>query len=187
MEVTWTADRYAVQVSRPTAAPVEAVYALLADLRAHLRWGGSRKHSQQHLMSLEAPEGLATEGTEFFTQGHTPSGHWDDHSRVTVAEPPTRFEFVTQGHLSRDADTPPLLSGTWWHRYRLEAHGGGSLIHYGCFARLEPHPDPQRSKDPHDPAARLPLVLFRLVIPTVIATGVEQLAAMAADEALVRG
>jgi hypothetical protein len=185
LEISWTPDRYVVEVSRPAQAPVEAVYALLADIRAHLRWGGSRKHSQQYLVSLEAPEGLATVGTEFVTRGHTPSGHWDDRSRVTVAEPPMRFEFVTKGRLSR-ADSPPLLSGTWWHQYRLSGEDGTSTINYRCSAHLDPHPDPSAERDPADPAGRLPLVLFRLVIPTVIASGVERLSAMASHEALVR-
>ena len=183
MEVRWTPDDYVVELSRSTEAPASSVYRLLADLHMHMRWGGSSNRGlSQYLLSMDAPEGLATAGTRFSTEGHTPSGIWRDHSQVTIADAPERFEFVTRGELL-DSHDVLQLTGTWIHSYRLEAHEKGCTVHYRCSARLAPHPHPiGRGRDPAD---RLPLILFRLVIPGIIAQGVESLVAMATVEALV--
>ena len=185
MEVRWTPDDYAVETSHLTLAPPEAVYRLLADLHMHMRWGGSSNRGMsQYLLSMEAPQGLATAGTRFTTEGHTPSGIWRDHSEVTIADPARRFAFVTRGELM-DLSDVLQLTGTWTHSYRLEARAEGCTIHYRCSARLAPHPHPHPIGRGRDAADRLPLILFRLVIPGIIAKGVENLAALAAEEALV--
>ena len=89
MEVDRTGGLYRVTVSERTAAPPEAVYDLLSDLGTHIEWGGSWHPSRtQRLQSMEAPEGPATVGVEFWSVGTTSAGSWHDRSRVTAATRP---------------------------------------------------------------------------------------------------
>ena len=49
-----------LRFSGTSRAPAEVVYDLLADLRSHLEWGGTRlARSSQRLMSLDAPPGIS--------------------------------------------------------------------------------------------------------------------------------
>ena len=61
-------------VARTTTALPQAVYDLLADLRSHLQWAGEQQAKNYRLVSMEAPDGPATVGTEFSTVGADPMG-----------------------------------------------------------------------------------------------------------------
>jgi hypothetical protein len=75
---------------------VEQVYDVLADLRSHLIWAGERQRKTGRLLSLEAPPGPASVGTEFTSTGSDPMGRFTDRSVVTEATRPSAFEFVTE-------------------------------------------------------------------------------------------
>ena len=62
----------AVKISVLSRATSEAVYDVLADLRSHLVWTGSRQTSMYHLEALEAPAGPAQVGTVFSSTGTIP-------------------------------------------------------------------------------------------------------------------
>jgi hypothetical protein len=65
---------HAEEASEATA---EAVYDLLADIRSHLEWAGTRQPKEhfRHL-TIEAPEGPASVGTEFSSTGADPMGRF---------------------------------------------------------------------------------------------------------------
>ena len=90
-----------VHLDEVSEAPAEAVYTLLAEIRSHLEWAGTRQPKQNfRLLSIEAPEGLASVGTEFSSAGADPMGRFADSSVVTEASRPGLFEFVTEARLS---------------------------------------------------------------------------------------
>ena len=111
--------------TRACAAPAEAVYDLLADLRGHLEWAGARQSSAFRLASLDAPEGLAAAGATFSSTGTIPmSGRrWQDRSTVTVAERPSAFELVTEGRAG-------AMRARYLHSYRITPDGGGCRVTY---------------------------------------------------------
>jgi hypothetical protein len=118
-----------VRLEEACRAPSEAVYDLLADLRSHLEWGGSRQPKESfRLLSIEAPEGPASVGTEFRTTGADPSGSFADSSVVTEATRPSRFEFVTEARLTTKRGR--AVEWTNVHRYDLAATSGGCRITY---------------------------------------------------------
>jgi hypothetical protein len=173
VEVTRDGERYEVTVSDHSDAPPHAVYALLADLRSHIEWGGSwHPRRTQQLRSMEAPAGLATVGVEFASEGSTPDGSWHDHSRVTRARPPALFEFLTEGTFE-DAAGQARMSLRAVHRYSVRAAGPGSEVTYHLRARLRLH---HQGEQAHP---RLPAVVFNLVVPSVIERGTHNLARMA--------
>lgn len=116
----------AVQTS--CRAPAEQVYDLLADIRSHAEWGGERQKTNTRIVSMDAPVGPASVGTEFKTRGRDPMGRFSDSSVVTEAMRPTVFEFVTEAHL----ETKRGRSADWTvvHRYELEPVEGGCRIGY---------------------------------------------------------
>ena len=113
-----------------TAASPEAVYDTLADLRSHLDWGGDRQSRMFRLLSLTAPDGPATAGTRFTSEGKIPmtGAHWEDESQVTAAARPTVFEITTRGR-ARWAKRPDT-EATLVHRYEIAARGSGSSVTY---------------------------------------------------------
>jgi hypothetical protein len=119
----------AVRFSRTCAAPPEVVYDMLADLRSHLRWGGTEQSGDFRLLSMEAPGGPATVGTIFATTGAIPMARkrWEDRSTVTVADRSSTFEFVTEG---RVGSGPTAMVARYAHRYEIAPVEGGSRVTY---------------------------------------------------------
>ena len=120
-------ERSYVVVQETSAAP-EEVWALLADLRAHARWGGERQKPKTKILSIEAPDAPAAVGTEFATTGSDPMGGFSDRSVVTEATRPSVFEFVTEASLH----TKKGARADWTvvHRYELAPSGTGCRIAY---------------------------------------------------------
>jgi hypothetical protein len=77
---------------------------------------------------MDAPEGPASVGTEFRTEGIDPMGRFTDVSVVTGATRPSAFEFVTEAHLQ----TKKGMGVDWTniHRYELAAEAEGCRIAY---------------------------------------------------------
>jgi hypothetical protein len=111
-------------------APSEKVYDLLADLPSHLEWAGRRQLETTRLLTLEAPPGPATAGTEFFTTGSDGKvARWSDRSVVTEATRPEVFEFVTEGRREGKPGSQPWLA-TAVHRYEIAREDGGCRVTY---------------------------------------------------------
>jgi uncharacterized protein YndB with AHSA1/START domain len=111
-------------------APAETVYDLLADLHSHLEWAGRRQLETTRLLTLEAPSGPATVGTEFFTTGSDGKvARWSDRSVVTEAIRPEVFEFVTEGRREGKPGSRPWLL-TAVHRYQIRPAPGGCRVTY---------------------------------------------------------
>ncbi len=118
-----------VQVETTSVAPAEIVYDLLADVRSHLEWGGRRQAKKTYrLLSIEAPEGPASVGTEFSSSGADAMGRFADSSVVTEAERPSRFEFVTEARLSTKKGA--VVEWTLVHRYEIASEGEGCRVSY---------------------------------------------------------
>lgn len=118
-----------VHLGEACKAPPEAVYELLADIRSHLEWAGNRQPKKNfRLLSLEAPEGPASVGTEFRSTGADPMGRFADSSVVTEASRPSLLEFVTEARLSTKKGK--VVEWTNVHRYELAPEAGGCRISY---------------------------------------------------------
>jgi hypothetical protein len=111
------------------AAPPEAVYGRLADLRSHLSWAGAEQLFGFRLLSLDAPPGQAAPGATFSSTGSIPmSGRrWNDRSTVTVAVPNSTFEFVTE---AQNGSGARAMRATYRHRYDIEPAGPGCRVTY---------------------------------------------------------
>ena len=111
------------------AAPDSVVYDLLADLRSHIEWGGTRQSPDFRLLSLDAPEGAARIGSTFSSTGSIPmsSRRWHDSSTVTVADRPSRFEFRTE---ARAGEGESATVATYTHRYDIERTRDGCRVTY---------------------------------------------------------
>jgi len=176
IEISRDGGLYRVTVREECLAPTEAVYDVLADLRTHMDWGGSWHPSKtQRLQSMDAPEGPATVGVEFWSVGTTSGGSWHDRSRVTEASRPWLFEFVTNGVL-RDGRGRDRMSLDATHRYELRANAT-TAVTYALSARMTLH------TPPGDQHPRLPAVVFNLVVPSVIERGTRNLLRMAEERA----
>ncbi len=118
-----------MRLSRRCAAPPEAVYDLLADLGAHLRWGGAEQAGNHRLLSLDAPGGPAVPGTVFLTSGAIPMSvrRWQDISTVTSALRPLTFAFVTEATVARRGRP---LRARYLHSYAITSCARGSLLTY---------------------------------------------------------
>jgi hypothetical protein len=117
-----------VRTEEPSHAPAETVYGLLADLRTHPIWAGERQKRRTRLLTIDAPQGPASVGTEFHTTGADPMGSFSDRSVVTEALPARAFEFVTEAHLQTKRGEG--IDWTNVHRYELESTGDGCRIAY---------------------------------------------------------
>jgi hypothetical protein len=119
----------AVHVEESCGAPAEVVYDLLAELRSHLEWAGTMQPKKTfRLLSVEAPDGPATVGTEFRSTGADAMGQFGDSSVVTEASRPSVFEFVTEARLSTKKGA--IVEWTNVHRYELKPNGDGCRISY---------------------------------------------------------
>jgi hypothetical protein len=122
-------------------APAGTVYDLLVDLQSHLEWAGQRQGETTRLLTMDAPSGLATVGTEFFTTGSDGKvARWSDRSVVTEATRPQVFEFVTEGRRRGKPGTQAWLC-TAVHRYEITPIGEGCRVTYAQqLTRLEGAP-----------------------------------------------
>jgi hypothetical protein len=122
-------------------APIGAVYDVLADLQSHLDWASERQLETTRLLSMRAPEGPATVGTEFLTTGSDGKvARWSDRSVVTEATRPEVFEFVTEGRRQGKPGSRPW-NITAVNRYELAASGDGSEVTFTqVLTRLEGAP-----------------------------------------------
>ena len=118
-----------VHLEEGSTAPAEAVYDLLADVRSHLEWAGTRQPKENfRLLSIEAPEGPASVGIEFRSTGADAMGRFADSSVVTEASRPSLFEFVTEARLSTKKGK--VVEWTNVHRYELAPHEEGCRASY---------------------------------------------------------
>lgn len=119
----------AVRLEETSRAPAEAVYDLLADVRSHLEWGGRMQPKRNfRLVSVEAPTGPASVGTEFASTGIDPMGTFADSSVITEASRPKLLEFVTEARLSTKKGK--VVEWTNVHRYEIEPQDDGCKITY---------------------------------------------------------
>jgi len=118
-----------MHLTRLCSAPPDVVYDFLADLGTHMTWGGKQQTSDFRLLSLEAPAGSASTGTTFTSTGSIPmsSRRWEDRSKVTAAERPNTFEFVTTATARGSRRS---MEATYRHRYEIAAASGGSKVSY---------------------------------------------------------
>jgi len=130
--------RVTFRASGSCAASPEVVYATLADIRTGLVWGGERQMEKYRLLTMDAPEGEASVGTEWDSTGADPGGTFTDHSVVTRAERPGLFEFRTEGHLAWKYG--PSVAQVI-HRYEIRPEGSGSRVSY-LFRATGPVPMP---------------------------------------------
>jgi hypothetical protein len=129
-------------------APCEAVYDTLADAGTYLEWAGRHQRRYFRLLSLDAPDSRLIPGSVFSSTGSIPGSgrRFDDRSRVTVAERPSVFEFVTEAVVPGRRP----MRATYRHRYELEANGDGCRVRYTF-----------RQEDLVDPMLRLSLPIVR--------------------------
>lgn len=116
-----------VHLEEACRAPAETAYDLLADIRSHLEWGGTMQPKKNfRLLSIEAPEGPASVGTEFGSTGADPMGRFADTSVVTEASRPGLFEFVTEACLTTKKGK--VVEWTNIHRYEVAPQAEGCRI-----------------------------------------------------------
>jgi hypothetical protein len=121
------------QISETCRAPAESVYELLADIRGHLEWGGTRRSKRSRLLSMQAPAGPAAVGTEFISTGENSMTWMSDRSVVTEAVQSRTFEFVTEScwRLKRSGKR---VDWTIVHHYDMAPDPVGSRISYSLRA-----------------------------------------------------
>ena len=112
-----------------SAAPPEAVYDVIADLRNHLVWSGEMAASEGFkMLSIEAPEGPVPVGTTFSSSGSAQKDTFRDRSVVTAATRPSVFVIETDATLERRK--VPRWEAHFIHRYDITPEGIGSRIVY---------------------------------------------------------
>jgi uncharacterized protein YndB with AHSA1/START domain len=114
---------FVVTAEASSDAPPEAVYRVLADLSTHLVWAGERQGKRTRLLTLDAPAGQATVGTEWRSTGADPMGSFADRSVVTEATVGEVFEFVTEARLTTKKGV--VSDWTLVARFELEPAGPG--------------------------------------------------------------
>ena len=120
----------ALRFEGSSKAPAEAVYDLLADLRSHLEWAGTKQLETTRLLTMDAPAGPATVGTEFLTTGSDGKvAHFADRSVVTEAVRPAVFEFVTDSHREGKPGSSPW-NLTLVHHYEIDPQPTGCRVTY---------------------------------------------------------
>jgi len=120
---TWTFT------GRSRARP-EQVYDVLADLRTHIEWGGRRQFRSFRLLSLEAPDGPAEEGTRFTSTGRIPMNRarFDNRNEVTAVERPGLFRITTESTIAWP--TRAHGEGTFVNTFEIRPDGEGSRVVY---------------------------------------------------------
>jgi hypothetical protein len=137
-----------LHIAAETRATREAVYDTLADAGTYLEWAGRHQRRYFRLLSLDAPDSRLIAGATFASTGSIPGSgrRFDDRSRVTVAERPSVFEFVTEAVVPGRRP----MRATYRHRYELEVNGDGCRVSYRF-----------RQEDLVDPMLRLSLPIVR--------------------------
>jgi hypothetical protein len=118
----------AVTVREHTTASAYAIFDILTNLPGHLQWGGAEAST---LLSMDAPEGQASAGTEFISTAEDQICRIRNSSVVTEAVRPLRFEQVAESALvSKKNGT----TADWVlvHRYEIETDGNQSIVTYTC-------------------------------------------------------
>ena len=143
-------------VSIKTEVTPSRIYSVLADLSTHTTWAGSMHGKKSFgLLTLDAPWGAATVGTEFTSTGIDPMGSFSDRSVVTQATSPSVFEFVTEGHLVPKKKGKPASDTRITYRFEIASDGSGSSVNYRVhMSRWTNAPSLLRSKS-LQPIARI--------------------------------
>ncbi len=128
--------------SKSTAAP-EDVYSVLADVHSHRQWAGEKQFRPFRLADLrEEPTGPAQDHDTWSSSGRIPMHlhNWEDHSCVTVAAAPRRFEYTTEARIPRSRGRSHRQA-TYRHHYEIESNGrGGSRVAYTITEEDSRHP-----------------------------------------------
>jgi uncharacterized protein YndB with AHSA1/START domain len=120
----------AIRFERKSLVSAEAVYDVLADLRSHLEWAGAKQLETTRLLTMDAPPGQATVGTEFATTGSDGKvAGFSDRSVVTEALRPTVFEFVTESRREGKPGSRPWHV-TMVHHYEIDSQPTGCRVTY---------------------------------------------------------
>jgi uncharacterized protein YndB with AHSA1/START domain len=120
----------AIRFEGKSRASAEAVYDVLADLGSHLEWAGARQLETTRLLTMDAPTGPATVGTEFVTTGSDGKmARFADRSVVTEALRPTDFEFVTDSRRQGKPGSRPWHL-TMVHHYEMRPEATGCRVNY---------------------------------------------------------
>lgn len=131
------------RVETTSKATPEQIYDVLAEVGGHRRWAGDDQIAMFALVELtEAPNGAAGVGAGWSSRGRIPMHRqqFDDASRVTVADRPHCFEYVTQSRIARWG-SGPSREGTYRHRYEIvPQHGNRSRITYTVTEERSLHP-----------------------------------------------
>lgn len=118
---------------RSTASP-DAIYAVLADPRTALEWGGREAPKKSfRLLTMDAPAGPLAVGDTFSSTGANINGEFHDTSTVVEAEPGARFGFNTESTLIRKHVKTWHVRFT--HRYSLVSTPEGTEIDYTSEVR----------------------------------------------------
>jgi hypothetical protein len=114
---------------RSRARP-EQVYDVLADLRTHLEWGGTRQFRSFRLVTLDAPDGPAEVGARFASTGRIPMSRsrFDNLNEVTGAERPRLFEITTESTIPWPSR--PAAEGSFVNIFEISPDGDGSRVVY---------------------------------------------------------
>ncbi|MFJ5958827.1 hypothetical protein ACIQC5_23045 [Paenarthrobacter sp. NPDC092416] len=117
-----------ISVREHTMAPVLTVYDVLSNVTGRLRWGGAEAAV---LLSVEAPEGQLTVGSEFTSTAEVRIWRLRDSSVITEAIRPLRFECVTDSTVEQ---TKNGATADWLlvHHYDISEHGHQGDISYTC-------------------------------------------------------
>lgn len=115
-----------ITVREQAKVPAHTVFDTLVDLSGHLSWGGAEAST---LLSIEAPSGPATVGTEFTSSAEDAMCRMRDSSVVTEASRPTTFERVTESALEHKRSGK---SAKWVvvHRYEIAPDGNLCAVSY---------------------------------------------------------
>jgi hypothetical protein len=137
-----------LHLAADSRASREAVYDVLTDAGTYLEWAGRQQPRYFRLLSLDTHDGRLVAGATFSSTGSIPGSRrrFDDRSRVTVAERPSVFEFVTEATVPGRRP----MRATYRHRYELEGNGDGCRVRYTF-----------RQEDLVDPMLRLGLPIVR--------------------------
>ncbi len=162
-----------VEISLLCKARPEAVYDVLADLRTHLEWGGTRQSRDFRLLSLDASRGPASVGTAFSSTGAIPMSarRWEDGSMVTVCDRARTFEFTTEGKAG-------AMTACYRHRYEISPEGAGSRVTYTLTQLAIANPMLRLAL----PGIRQ--LTWRLAIPLLASRGLRNLLAVTEERAI---
>ena len=127
--MTQKAFRFRTRTSVVSAAPPDAVYAVVSDLKQHLVWSGERAEDPTFkMLTMDAPDSPATVGTSFTSTGANFNGTFHDRSVVSDATPSSRFIIDTDARLERRRRRSREVH--FEHRYDIEPEGSGCRITY---------------------------------------------------------